>query len=58
MTRNVLDIAVAAVCVFIVVMALRDTGATLGPVRRTAIVVTCGFVAVRRTIALVDRLNG
>jgi len=53
--RNAIDIAVVAVCVFIVGMALRGTSADLGPARRTLIVVSCGFVAVRRTLALVDR---
>jgi hypothetical protein len=53
--RNAFDIVIVAVCVFIIVMALRDTGADLGATRRTLIVVSCGFVAVRRTLAVVDR---
>jgi hypothetical protein len=55
MMRNALDIGVVAVCVLIVVLAAGPTGVDLGSARRMLIIVSCGFVAVRRTLALIDR---
>lgn len=53
--RHALDFVLIAVCMVLIVSAVRGAGAFTDPTRRTLVIAASGFVGVRRVLSVIDR---